>query len=321
MITLDELGKILEPEFDKADRRESRKFSKIAGSDESTETKIDLEAELVKHCLQNSRGMFDNLLTNHLKLEYVGQNVQVDEKNVDGIANIALQIYEDSLMAMHLERNIQLLEDPTLRKKDPEIYDINQAASVKTLKQKIRAHFTVAELLTALKVRIKSQEPRSPIGEYVKVVQEGAIMDDKLYDNGKYPLIRVRLALDIGTSYKRLYDLDKNEMNPHKTRANMLVEAKSWLWRMFDINIHNKYPIERVLPTEYEFKRYIKDVKDSGVGCVFMNYNQDQTFGCGKKASAQGACQYNSNEYCNIHADDKNARKDLLVRAKFDLEI
>lgn len=313
MMRIEELGKRLEPYFDEADEIEQRELNQIRMRDESTQTKISIENELSKHCLENTRKNFDEILR-VLKISYVGEPATLPDRAFKDVLPLALEIYKDGLLSVHLEREIEYMKRPELKELPPELVNLAEVSSVKTLKQKIKAHFIIGELMYALGVRVDKSGERTPKAEYAKVVQEGEALDDKLekFEHDEiYYLTRIRLCHDVGIAYKRLYDIAYD--------SNHIKEAKTWLWKMFDINTYakGKFDLVQVMLTGHEFKRYIKEVKELSLGCVFMRHNKEDAFECVKTSNL---CSYKKGAVCGLY-DPKDSKdsfglKEVKVRAE-----
>ncbi|GAF95934.1 unnamed protein product, partial [marine sediment metagenome] len=107
-------------------------------------------------------------------------------------------------------------------------------------------------------------------------------------DNGI--LTRARVAHDVGASYKRLFDLyleaEKTEKYGYvmqekgiKRRHDLIRQARKWYYRMFDLSheLEGRFTLKDIFPTEYEFKRYLRDIEELEVGCVFQRYVTEES--------------------------------------------
>ncbi|MBW3016902.1 hypothetical protein KY316_00895, partial [Candidatus Woesearchaeota archaeon] len=312
MVTLQELGIVLEAEFSKIDQIEADELQDIQEQhrNDSVSTKISIEEELAKHCLENTRKQFDEL-TKRLNLDYIGQHVEVSDNAAEFALSAAPTIYKEGLLAIHLSSEALMLKRPKLRGLEANTFDLYEVMDVKTLKQKIKAHFMLGELMYALQVRVSREGPRTPRAEYEKVTEEGAVLDERLERNERFSLIRIRLCHDVGAAHKRLYELSQ------RTASAQADKAKHWLWNMFDINLHDKFDLEEVM-TPHEFRRYIRDVEEIGIGCVFMLYDRENGFGCGK---SRNICHFKQDDTCRLCDGDQRLHDYVKVRAEFQLEM
>ncbi|MBW2966083.1 hypothetical protein KY342_03190 [Candidatus Woesearchaeota archaeon] len=303
--------------------------------------RIKQEEEQIDKSLDEAVPTFDELL-NLLDKEHViipsGKNLNLEKS--DKIINSARIIYVRIMIALHLTRDHDLIQNPKLRalKDNPEL---NKYIPIQSLKKKVKAHFICAELYAALGVRIDPTiEDRSERVEYEKVIEEGKLLFKRLKTDDYFS--KIRLAHDIGASYKRLFDLFVEEEKKSEERYGKIAKgesfalhdyirySKKWYNEMFDIQNINPdifFDSKKIFHTEYEFNRYLHDIEDlNGVGCGFQNYTikeiseeePQKFFTCSKGGKN---CKYNKKDSCTYSQENTTYYEGLIARVELMREL
>ena len=322
--------------FDKWDKEYEQRAKSFLET-EDVKKRIEQEEEQINKSLDETVAKFD-LFLNLLDKEHVivpsGENL--DPENYGKITDLSRIIYKEAMLALHLTRDHDLLKNSRLiaLKDSPEL---NKYISIDSLKKKVKAHFILAELYASLGVRTDPTiEDRSERVEYEKVIEEGKLLFERLRTDDYFS--QIRLAHDIGASYKRLFDLFVEEEKKSDKNYGKIAKGKSfgfhdyikysqkWYNEMFDIQNGNpsiSFDPKKIFHTEYEFNRYLHDIEDLiGVGCVFQNYTTKQNLGekepqkfftCSKGGKN---CKYNKNNSCTYSQKSPNYHEGLIARVE-----
>ncbi|MBW2977647.1 hypothetical protein KY331_02270 [Candidatus Woesearchaeota archaeon] len=242
----------------------------------SAEQRMIEEEKQIEEGIHITHKNFDELL-DLLDKEHVvlpsGENLT--EENYPKIDQFGGATYGGAMLSLRLQRDI----DDFRRWKGIDI-------PLDSLKRKTRLHFMLAEFYIATGLRIDPCiKDMSARAEYEKVIKEGKKLYEILKEQGNGVLTRARLAHDIGASYKRLFDLFSETEKAEKygyfiredgreKRHELIRDARDWYYRMFDLSheLEGKFTTVDLFHTEYEFKRYLRDIGELDVGCVFQRY-------------------------------------------------
>ncbi len=327
-----ELAKDIESDFEvwaEEITQEEKPILETAG----LEAKLAKEDIEIAHSLETTRASFDALL-NSLDREhvYVPEGQELNKAQYILVRDLVKEVYKGASKIIDLTKDHDLSENPSLL--DLPESEADKHISLKSLKTKVKAHFILAELYTTLGIKLNPESTsRSAKADYDKVIEEGEKLYSRLseMENGK--LLKLRLAHDIGSAYKRRYDLffdsDKKidsdrygmietETDPKKESKPILHpeirKSREWYWKLFDKTQTRKEPFDstEIFPTEYEFRRYLKDIeKIKEVGCAFQKYILDE-FDCSK---SHGDCEYKKQDSC-LYLRNEPELEDILFRAK-----
>ena len=270
----------IEAEFNRWDTEfEARERTFIDTAD--IQKKLQDEQEQIAKSLDETVEKFNELL-DLLDKEHVvfPSGTNLNQENYEKIVDLSKIIYEEAMLTLHLTKDFDLSV------KEKVGFSI-QSIINDSLKKKIKAHFILAELYTALGVRTDpSLEDRSAKAEYEKVIAEGEQLYGELKHEGEDCLKRIRLSHNIAASYKRIFDLFEEAQRSEKygyvkgskgaeKRHDLIKKARDWYAEMFDIqntNPNTFFETAKIFPTEYEFKRYQHDIEELKAGCFFQNY-------------------------------------------------
>jgi hypothetical protein len=257
-----------------------------------------------------------------------GENL--NQENYPKIEELSQIIYEEAMLALRLQRDF----DAFRKLKGIE-------APSDSLKRKARLHFILAEYYIATGIRtdpfIKDMSARA---EYEKVINEGKELYDILKEQGNGILTRARTAHDIAASYKRLFDLfeesDKSDVYGYMIKENTEIrihpwikEARRWYYIMFDISheLEGRFEAKDIFHTNYEFKRYLRDIEELEVGCTFQQYTVDKSqqvkregigleplkyFECFKTGET---CKHRNGNKCR-HLEGQREQENALIRVE-----
>ncbi|MBW2996443.1 hypothetical protein KY332_04025 [Candidatus Woesearchaeota archaeon] len=296
------------------------------------EDKIAKAEEYLNHSLPETRENFDSLL-NLLDRErvYVPEGKELTPESYSKAKPLVKSIYKEASKTISITKDKDLIEKPEIQGLNE--YDANKLISLKSLKTIVKARFLLAELYTALGIRLDpALKSRSASAEYRKVIEEGEELYERLEQVDNAKILKIRLAHDIGAAYKRRYDLffdsDKKidsdrygiietETNPNKTKPTMHDDVKNsrkWYWKMFDATQQNpgEFNSSEIFSTEYEFRRYSADVEDLKVGCVFQKLESSK-FLCSKQ---ELTCTDREGSTCYHLRRNKKEYDSVLERAK-----
>jgi len=243
--------------------------------------KLQDEEEQITKSLDETVEKFNELL-DLLDKEHVvfPSGTNLNQENYGKIVDLSKIIYEEAMLALHLTKDFNL----SLKEK---VGFLSKPLIIDSLKKKIKSHFILAELYTALGVRIDpSLEDRSAKAEYEKVITEGEQLYGELENQEEDCPKRIRLSHNIAASYKRLFDLFEEAERSEKygyvksdkgaeKRHDLIKKARDWYAEMFDIqntNPNTFFETAKIFSTEYEFKRYMHDIEELRAGCFFQNY-------------------------------------------------
>lgn len=322
-----ELRRKIELELDGWDREFGQREQSFLDTSD-TEKRLKEEEEQINKSLDEIVSKFDELL-NIMGKKKVEDEIEekFDSATQDKIIGLGRIIYEEAMLALHLTRDHDILKDRRLipLKDNPE--ELNKYIPIDSLKKKVKAHFILAELYSALKVRLDPEiNDRSASAEYKKVISEGKLLYERLKKD-KDHLERMKVAYEVGASHKRLFDLfvDDKEKSGKKYGAVKkgdsfetdpdFQQAKNWYNKMFDIQNENPdifFDSQEIFHTEYEFGRYLKDIEVlKGVGCAFQTYKKREVnnevckyLQCSKKGKE---CSHNRFEKDNEENKIKNS--------------
>ena len=312
MTALTRLRTTIEEAFDEFDQELREKERSILDTQNLVE-RIRKEKEQINRSLDETVSKFDELL-NLLDKEHVvfPSKENLTESNYERILELSRVIYKESMLTLHLTRDQDLTENPKLKelRGTPEI---NKYIPIESLKRKVKAHFILAELYAALGVRTSPHlKDRSAIKEYEKVIDEGKILfkrlgreKDEFLENSL-----ISIAYNLGASYKRLFDLfveaEKKDDSKYgkvtKGERSVLHDyvksSREWYNEMFD-SAHrgDSILLNQVFHTEYEFKRYLHDINQLKLGCIFQRINSKDD---SKEESAQYFQCSKKGEYCGF---------------------
>lgn len=323
-MTIQKLRTTLENRFDELD---TGRFPQEQGRSGSTLEGRDLllkQAERVEQHLGEARSGLDDLL-NLLQAKSVTDvdGTRLTKEEAKHVAAVAERVYISAKTAFALRTDADKVLKELAKKRSYPPADKETEKSL-SLGHHVKAHFILAELYTALGVRVDRT-----INNYDAVIEEGKQLYKKLYDfaeqNGRparFYVDMVMLAYDIGAAHKRKYDLEHKD-DPHYgydikgTRIEMRVEigengkeqvfeeevpipkinpqyreARAWFHRMADlINLHNLQDISSIFPTRYEFERYLEDISQLRVACVYAD-TRDQGLVCAAPERFGPTCRY-----------------------------
>ena len=275
-------------EFEHRERDLEQHFADTA----NTEQRIQEEEAQIEENIHKTHQNFDELL-NLLDKEHVvlpsGKNLT--EENYPKIDQSGGTIYEEAMLSLRLQRDI----DNFRRSKGIEI-------PLDSLKRKTRLHFILAEFYIATGLRTDPCiEDMSARAEYEKVTVEGEQLYKELERQGNGIATRVRVAHDIGASYKRLFDLfekieDHENIDYNEIEHELIKNAREWYHKMFDIaNRSENFDAREIFSTAYEFNRYHRDIKELEVGCSFQVKDKNRpVFRCQNPYK----CFHENRRYC-----------------------
>lgn len=336
-----ELARRIEDAFEEFDRLETEEYHRFIEdhANAKKETRICDEEIKIDHCLEETRASLNDLL-NLLEKEHITSidPETLDPEKYDSILNLSKTIYIDATLALHLQREHDFEQDKPLRGLQEKIDGMNQNVKkemgtaylqripVMSLAHKVKAHFILAELYTALGVRMDPEKTdKSARADYEKVIQEGEELYERLQDESDS--LKIILAHDIATSYKRLFDLftqdeqgkEYGRMDSDGKFHEYIIEARKLYHKMFEKNQKHDFPTQKIIPTTYELTRYLRDIEKLDIECAFQKLTGDETeFTC--NTYEEKNCNHNQEGTCRYGLDVSNPETDLrettLMKAK-----
>lgn len=302
-------------EFEEKERSLEKHFADTGDIDKRVKEE---EAE-IERSLNETNEKFNTLL-NLLEKDQVVAPIgeHLDKGDYPKIVGLSKTIYDSAMRTLRLTRDFDAFRKLKGR-----------PIPLDSLKRKVRAHFTLAELYVALGVRIDpSIEDKSARAEYEKVITEGEQLYKELEKQGNSHIDRLRLAHDIAASYKRLFDLyleaEKSEeygfVKDGKERHELITKARKWYHKMFDIanrvETFTSEDAKKLFPTSYEFNRYLADIKELEAGCVFQVKAKRRPF---FKCKNPFNCFHEDNRFCYYLHGTEDHRKNLERAERIEL--
>jgi hypothetical protein len=344
----------LEERFKEFDEQEQDMVAQIERplNDRTGRDLLYSETDEVAKWLTEAREGLDGLL----KLLQTNNVVVVNEENLgednrEEVVELASKIYTAAKLALHIRHDAdEVLKDFNRKRKGVTSND-KYIAKVHSLTQSIKSHFILTEVYTALGVRFDLT-----IKNYNAVIEEGKELYRKLKNfaenNGKpatFYMMMITLAHDIGAAYKRKYDLENPNTNHYgydqvgikshheyqtdKNGNESLVEkqdplvkvngeymkARKWFHTMSDLmQIHDLQDISSIFHTQYEFDRYLEDIYQLKVACIYSGVKGEALICNAPDRFAEG-CDYNEEGVCDLVVGVRN-RGNEVARIEHMLE-
>ncbi len=249
----------------------------------------------IRAFLISARASLDDLLTlrEHPHILAPGKNL-TDPTSIGEENRLVSDVVYNGKMALALRANL-------------DAGGSSEIDGLKSIRHHIQAEFTLAELYLALGVNIEEAQQK-----YRQITKEGPQVFKRMKDHSNPGLVvpMIRLAYKIGTSHKRLFDIEYHIFDsipktievvrgPDDSSVESLnygqtldekgrrkgphpdyMKAREWLWQLFDLNQMAKLTdLQNLEFSHYEFMLYRKDVADLRIGCVFNALNGDK-MGC-----------------------------------------